>query len=129
MNRSLSFRRVLPFLLGGLAVCLLAVSAAAGMLACLYGHRQLALLDGFCTALVTRAPETADAVYALAKEGGFTLSQVPGVLAERDTAPPILPPAPEYCTLPRQPGWHWGFLCWQVPCYICTTEPTGSSNP
>lgn len=87
MNRSLSFRRVSPLLLGGLAVCLLAVSAAAGMLACLYGRRQLALLDGFCTALVTRAPETADAVYALAKEGGFTLSQVPGVLAERGYRP------------------------------------------
>lgn len=73
--------RALPPVLGVLAVCLLVLSAASGALAYLYGRRQLALLDGFCTALVARAPETADAVYALAKEGGFAASDTPGVLA------------------------------------------------
>lgn len=62
------------------AVCLLAVAVVTGLLAFWSAARQLALLDGFCTALVARAPETADAVYALAKEGGFAAGSTPGVL-------------------------------------------------
>ena len=63
------------------AVCLLAVAMVAGLLACWSAARQLALLDGFCTALVARAPETADAVYALVKDGTFAGQAAPGVLA------------------------------------------------
>lgn len=62
------------------AVCLLAAAMAAGLLTFWSAARQLALLDGFCTALVTRAPETADAVYALVKEGTFAGQETPGVL-------------------------------------------------
>src|SRR5699024_2963610 len=62
------------------AVWLVSAAAAAGALAFWHSRRQLALLDGFCTALVARAPETADAVYALAKEGGFAAGSTPGVL-------------------------------------------------
>lgn len=64
------------------AVCLLAAAIAAGLLAFWSAARQLALLDGFCTALVARAPETADAVYALVKEGTFAGQGAPGVLTE-----------------------------------------------
>ena len=64
------------------AVCLLAAAIAAGLLAFWSAARQLALLDGFCTALVARAPETADAVYALVKEGTFADQSAPGVLTE-----------------------------------------------
>ena len=38
------------------AVCLLAVAVVTGLLAFWSAARQLALLDGFCTALVARAP-------------------------------------------------------------------------
>ncbi|WP_303914325.1 hypothetical protein [Subdoligranulum variabile] len=75
MNRSLLRRMAFP------AVCLLVFSAAAALLAFWYAARQLALLDGFCTALIARAPESADAVYALVKEGSFASAAVPGVLA------------------------------------------------
>lgn len=64
------------------AVCLLAVAVVTGLLASWSAARQLALLDGFCTALVARAPETADAVYTLVKDGTFAGQQAPGVLAE-----------------------------------------------
>lgn len=64
------------------AVCLLAAAMAAGLLAFWSAARQLALLDGFCTALVALAPETADAVYALVKEGTFADQSAPGVLTE-----------------------------------------------
>lgn len=63
------------------AVCLLAVAVVTGLLAFWSAARQLALLDGFCTALVARAPETADAVYALVKDGTFGGQASPGVLA------------------------------------------------
>lgn len=75
MKPSLVRRMAVP------AVCLLAVAMAVGLLACWSAARQLALLDGFCTALVARAPETADAVYALVKDGTFTGQASPGVLA------------------------------------------------
>lgn len=64
------------------AVCLLAVAVVTGLLACWSAARQLALLDGFCTALVARAPETADAIYALVKDGTLAGQASPGVLAE-----------------------------------------------
>ena len=64
------------------AVCLLAVAVVTGLLAFWSAARQLALLDGFCTALVARAPETADAVYALVKDRAFAGRAAPGVLAE-----------------------------------------------
>ena len=63
------------------AVCLLAVAVVTGLLAFWSAVRQLALLDGFCTALVARAPETADAVYALVKDGTFAGQAAPGILA------------------------------------------------
>ena len=63
------------------AVCLLAVAVVTGLLAFWSAVRQLALLDSFCTALVARAPETADAVYALVKDGTFAGQAAPGVLA------------------------------------------------
>ena len=63
------------------AVCLLAVAVVTGLLAFWSAVRQLALLDSFCTALVARAPETADAVYALVKDGTFAGQASPGVLA------------------------------------------------
>ena len=63
------------------AVCLLAVAVVTGLLAFWTAARQLALLDGFCTTLVARAPETADAVYALVKDGTFAGQASPGVLA------------------------------------------------
>lgn len=63
------------------AVCLLAVAMVTGLLAFWSAVRQLALLDSFCTALVARAPETADAVYALVKDGTFAGQASPGVLA------------------------------------------------
>lgn len=75
MNRSLLRRMAFP------AVCLLVFSAAAALLAFWSAARQLALLDGFCTALIARAPESADAVYALVKEGSFASAPAPGVLA------------------------------------------------
>ena len=62
-------------------VCLLAVAVVTGLLAFWSAVRQLALLDGFCTALVARAPETADAVYALVKDGTFAGQAAPGILA------------------------------------------------
>lgn len=64
------------------AVCLLTVAMAAGLLAFWSAARQLALLDSFCTVLVARAPETADAVYALVKDRTFAGRAAPGVLAE-----------------------------------------------
>lgn len=63
------------------AVCLLAVAVVTGLLAFWSADRQLALLDGFSTALVARAPETADAVYALVKDGTFAGQAAPGILA------------------------------------------------
>ena len=63
------------------AVCLLTVAMAAGLLAFWSAARQLALLDSFCTVLVARAPETADAVYALVKDGTFAGQAAPGILA------------------------------------------------
>lgn len=74
MNRSLLRRMAFP------AVCLVVFSVAAALLAFWSATRQLALLDGFCTALIARAPETADAVYALVKEGNFASATAPGVL-------------------------------------------------
>ena len=75
MKPSLVRRMAVP------AVCLLAVAVVTGLLACWSAARQLALLDGFCTALVARAPETADAVYALVKDGTLAGQASPGVLA------------------------------------------------
>lgn len=76
MNR-LSLRRMaFP------AVCLLAVALSMALLAFWSAARQLALLDGFCTALIARSPETADTVYALVKEGAFSARTSPGVLTE-----------------------------------------------
>lgn len=75
MKPSLVRRMAVP------AVCLLAVAVVTGLLACWSTARQLALLDGFCTALVARAPEAADAVYALVKDGTFAGQAAPGVLA------------------------------------------------
>ena len=63
------------------AVCLLAVAVVTGLLAFWSAARQLALLDSFCTVLVARAPETADAVYALVKDGTFAGQAAPGILA------------------------------------------------
>lgn len=62
------------------AACLLAAGLTALLLLRWHDRQQLALLDGFCTALVRRAPETADAVYDLAKSGAFSAAG-PGVLA------------------------------------------------
>lgn len=73
--------RLLPPVLGLLAASLLAVAAAVSLLAFWHSRQQLALLDGFCTALVARAPQSADAVYALAKEGNFAAPGTPGVLS------------------------------------------------
>lgn len=78
MNRTRRlFRKELP---ATLAACLLAASFTAGLLFFWHCRQQLALLDGFCTALIARAPETADAVYTLAKAGNFASVQ-PGVLS------------------------------------------------
>lgn len=76
MNRAFLRRAAFP------AVCLLAVGAALTLLACWSASRQLTLLDGFCTALIARAPETADAVCALVKEGNFAAQATPGVLTD-----------------------------------------------
>ena len=84
MNHSCISRRaarLLPPVLGLLAASLLAVTAAVSLLAFWHSRQQLALLDGFCTALIARAPQSADAVYALAKEGNFTAPGTPGVLS------------------------------------------------
>ena len=62
------------------AACLLAAGLTALLLLRWHDRQQLALLDGFCTALVRLAPETADAVYDLAKSGAFSAAG-PGVLA------------------------------------------------
>lgn len=67
-------------LAGVLAACLLAAGLTALLLLYWHDRQQLALLDGFCTALVRRAPETADAVYDLAKSGDFPATES-GVLA------------------------------------------------
>ena len=75
MKPSLVRRMAVP------TVCLLAVAMVTGLLAFWSAVRQLALLDSFCTALVARAPETADAVYALVKDGTFAGQASPGVLA------------------------------------------------
>lgn len=75
MKPSLVRRMAVP------TVCLLAVAVVTGLLAFWSADRQLALLDGFCTALVARAPETADAVYALVKDGTFAGQAAPGILA------------------------------------------------
>ena len=78
MNRTRRlFRKELP---ATLAACLLAASFTACLLFFWHCRQQLALLDGFCTALIARAPETADAVYTLAKAGNFASVQ-PGVLS------------------------------------------------
>ena len=78
MNRTRRlFRKELP---ATLAACLLAASFTAALLFFWHCRQQLALLDGFCTALIARAPETADAVYTLAKAGNFASVQ-PGVLS------------------------------------------------
>lgn len=76
MNRSFLRRLAVP------AVCLLAVSAAAALLAFWSASRQLALLDSFCTALIARAPDSADTVCALVKEGAFAAQPAPGILTE-----------------------------------------------
>ena len=62
-----------------LAACLLASGLTALLLAGWHARRQLALLDGFCTALVAGAPDTAEAVYRLARQRSFAAD--PGVLA------------------------------------------------
>lgn len=62
-----------------LAACLLASGLTALLLAGWHARRQLALLDGFCTALVAGAPDTAEAVYRLARQRSFAAG--PGVLA------------------------------------------------
>ena len=67
-------------LAGVLAACLLAAGLTALLLLYWHDRQQLALLDGFCTALVRRASETADAVYDLAKSGDFPATES-GVLA------------------------------------------------
>ena len=69
------------------AVCLLAVAVVTGLLAFWSAARQLALLDSFCTVLVARAPETADAVYALVKDGTFAGQAAPGILAALGSRP------------------------------------------
>ena len=66
-------------LAGALAACLLAAALTAALLGLWHSRRQMALLDGFCTALVDRAPAVAEDVYALVKEGGYAPG--PGVLA------------------------------------------------
>lgn len=76
MNRLSLRRMVFP------AVCLLAVALSMALLAFWSAARQMALLDGFCTALIARSPETADTVYALVKEGAFSARTSPGVLTE-----------------------------------------------
>ena len=79
-------------LAGALAACLLAAALTAALLGLWHSRRQMALLDGFCTALVDRAPAVAEDVYALVKEGGYAPG--PGVLAARGYRPAPAPPAP-----------------------------------
>ena len=79
-------------LAGALAACLLAAALTAALLGLWHSRRQMALLDGFCTALVDRAPAIAEDVYALVKEGGYAPG--PGVLAARGYRPAPAPPAP-----------------------------------
>ena len=55
-------------LAGALAACLLAAALTAALLGLWHSRRQMALLDGFCTALVAGAPDTAEAVYRLARQ-------------------------------------------------------------
>ena len=47
-------------LAGALAACLLAAALTAALLGLWHSRRQMALLDGFCTALVDRAPAIAE---------------------------------------------------------------------
>lgn len=62
--------------------CLLTAALTAACFLHWHAQRQLLLLDGFCTALLARAPDCADAVLAQAKFGGFTAPAGPGVLAD-----------------------------------------------
>lgn len=78
VNRKIT-RCSLPAVLAVAAACLLAAGCTAALLLHWHETQQLALLDGFCTALVQRAPRTAGAVYDLAKDGDFAPG--PGVLA------------------------------------------------
>ena len=62
--------------------CLLTAALTAACFLHWHAQRQLLLLDGFCTALLARAPDFADAVLTQAKFGGFTAPAEPGVLAD-----------------------------------------------
>ncbi len=62
--------------------CLLTAALTAACFLHWHAQRQLLLLDGFCTALLARAPDCADAVLTQAKFGGFTAPAGPGVLAD-----------------------------------------------
>ena len=62
--------------------CLLTAALTAACFLHWHAQRQLLLLDGFCTALLARAPDCADAVLTQAKFGGFTTPAGPGVLAD-----------------------------------------------
>ena len=61
--------------------CLLTAALTAACFLHWHAQRQLLLLDGFCTALLARAPDCADAVLTQAKIGGCTAPARPGVLA------------------------------------------------
>lgn len=62
--------------------CLLTAALTAACFLHWHAQRQLLLLDGFCTALLARAPDCADAVLTQVKFGGFTAPAGPGVLAD-----------------------------------------------
>ncbi len=72
---------VLPVCLGVLAACLLAAGLTAALLLRWHEGQQFALLDGFCTALAQRAPQSAGAVCDLVKAGAPAFSRSPGMLA------------------------------------------------
>ena len=58
--------------------CLLTAALTAACFLHWHAQRQLLLLDGFCTALLARAPDCADAVLTQVKFGGFTAPAGPG---------------------------------------------------
>ena len=62
--------------------CLLTAALTAACFLHWHAQRQLLLLDSFCTALLARAPDCADAVLTQAKFGDFTAPAGPGVLAD-----------------------------------------------
>lgn len=122
MNRSLLRRMAFP------AVCLLVFSAATALLAFWYAARQLALLDGFCTALIARAPESADAVYALVKEGSFASAAVPGVLAALGYRPRDFAAGTGWLYAVAGAVFRWGVPCWAGPGFFPAGMPPGSGR-